>query len=94
MFQAKVTRPPVAIGSKGWQKQSVWIFLYNPDGSLMDFPVEFPMLVEGGKPGYGSGDYTVDPSSFILARDEKGNAVLRVGRLKLLPAKSTAGAKA
>ena len=93
MFAAKVTRAPSAIGNKGWQKQSVWIFLFNPDGTPMDFPVEFPMLVEGGKPGYAAGEYTVDPSSFILARDEKGNAVLRVGRMKLLPAAPAGGRK-
>lgn len=94
MFAAKVTRGPTTFGSKGWQKQSVWIFLYNPDGTPMDFPVEYPVLFEPGHAGHPPGDYRVDPSSFMLARDEKGNPVLRVGRLKLLPPETASGGAA
>jgi len=91
MFKATITRAPSSIGSKGWQKQAVWIYLYNGDGTACDFPSEFSMLVEGGKPGLPVGDYTVDPSSFVMARDEKGNQVLRVGRLKLNPLPKSGG---
>ena len=93
MFKATVLRGCTTVGQKGWQKQSVWIYLYNPDGTPMDFPTEFFLFWEQGKPGQPIGEYTVCPSSFTPGRDEKNNITLRLGRLRLLPFKPAAGGK-
>lgn len=91
MFRAIVSRPSVAIGSKGeYKKQTVGIYLMDKDGVEDDFPTPVGVVLKVTDPDYPKGEYTVSPASFGVTGDKYGNTSFSVNRLILTPRKEAA----
>lgn len=94
MFRVVVKRPAVAIGTKGYRKQQIGIFLIDKDGVEDDFPSRMDVMRGPDDQDYPPGEYVISPASFALQADKYGSSSLVVSRLVLKPAIQQATRKA
>lgn len=94
MFRVIVKRPGVVVGSKGYRKQTIGVFLVDKDGVEDDFPTPVGLLHGPEDKDYEPGTYTISPASFGISGDKYGNTSFTVKRLHLVPAQAAAGRKA
>jgi hypothetical protein len=85
MFRVVITRPSVPVGTKGYKKQTLGIYLVDRDGVEDDFPSKMEILLGPDQADYPAGKYTIHPASFGLQADKYGASSLHVNRLRLSP---------
>jgi len=85
MFKVVVSEGSVPIGTKGYHKQAVWVFLFGENGKPAPYPTEFPKLLSKDEKPLTPGEYAIAPHSFAASVDERGNRILKMTRLHLLP---------
>lgn len=86
MFRVIVKRPAVAVGTKGYRKQQIGIFLVDKDGVEDDFPSRTDVMRGPDDKDYPPGEYTIHPCSFGMKSDDFNNSVFGLSRLVLVPA--------
>jgi len=85
MFRVIVKRPAVAVGTKGWRKQAIGVYLVDKDGVEDDFPSKIEVMRGPDDKDYPPGEYDIHPASFTVKADDYGSPTLTVGRLQLHP---------
>lgn len=94
MFRVIITRASVAVGTKGWRKQSAGIFLIDKDGVVDDFPTKFDVMRGPEDKDYPPGEYQMNPASVTVQADKYGSGHVTVSRIILVPQVKEATRKA
>lgn len=84
MFRCVVQEGSVPVGSKGYHKQAVYIYLYGENGKPLPFPEKFEKLHDKDTKPLPPGEMMIAPHSFVASVDERGNKGLRLGRMHLV----------
>jgi len=85
MFDCVVSRPAVAVGTKGYRKQTLGVYLIDSHGVVDDFPTKLELLLGKEEPDYPPGKYTIHPASFAVRQNDFGSSELSCTRIKLVP---------